>query len=143
MSYQEQTTKDQTVTPTIEERLATHDLFDTAMSDPSLGRFVQWMKDSGMDPVLHGPELVTVLAVRDGAMPPGREFVDRAVDQILRGAWTESDLRMSSAVKTLKGDPVTILVEGEGARVGGARIVRADIECTNGVLHIVDGLVQR
>lgn len=143
MSYQEQTTQDQTVAPVVDEKLATHDVFHTAMSDPSLRRFVQWMKDAGLEPVLRGPDLVTVLAARDEAMPAGREFIDRAAGQILRGAWTASDLKMSPSVKTLNGDPVQIRVEGEELRIGGARIVRSDIACTNGVLHIVDGLLQR
>jgi hypothetical protein len=36
-----------------------------------------------------------------------------------------------------------VSVEGPQALFGGARIIRADIACTNGQIHIIDKLVVR
>ncbi|MEN6518962.1 MAG: fasciclin domain-containing protein [Methanospirillum sp.] len=49
------------------------------------------------------------------------------------------DLARESSVATRSGMPlpVTVLADG-GLLVDGARVIRADIIATNGVLHVVD-----
>ena len=143
MSYQEQTTRDQTVTPIIDDKLATHDLFETAAADEALSDFIGWVKAGGMEPVLRGPDLVTVLApTNDAFRGAGKEPVDAAEYHIIRGALTEAELRRAKSVNTMGGKPLPIAVEGGNVTVGGARLVRSDIECTNGVLHVMDRLLR-
>lgn len=142
MSYQEQTTQNQTVAPTVDERLATHDLFDTAQADASLSRFVEAVRSAGLEPVLHGPDLLTILAPANDAFRAGESAADSVAKQILRGAYTEAELRSSPSIKTLNGTEARITRDGGELRVGGVRILRSDIECTNGVIHVVDGVVR-
>ena len=62
---------------------------------------------------------------------------------IVRGRQTLADLKTASTLKSIGGEPVEVSVSGPEARFGGARIVRADIPCTNGQIHIIDKLVVR
>jgi uncharacterized surface protein with fasciclin (FAS1) repeats len=44
-------------------------------------------------------------------------------------------------VKTVNGQEVSIKVGADGVTVDGAKVVTTDIECTNGVIHIIDSVV--
>ena len=142
MSYQEQTTQDQTVAPIRDEKLATHDLFETIKRDHSLGRFVDLLAHAGLDNLLRGPDLLTVLAPVDDAFDSRQPAPGFARDFIVPGAATADELKVSKTVKTLNGTKLSVSVEDGNITVGGARLVRADIECTNGVIHVIDSLLR-
>ncbi|MBV8820363.1 MAG: hypothetical protein JO022_18530, partial [Acidobacteriaceae bacterium] len=108
MSYQDQTTVDQTVTPLRDEKLATHDLFATLSADPSLSFFLDAVKRAALDPFLSGPDLYTILAPSNQAFRPGQPPVDAIRDCILRGAFTAAELGASDSIKTLDGKPLPI-----------------------------------
>ena len=42
------------------------------------------------------------------------------------------------AVKTVEGSPVKIDVEGKTVMINNAKVIKADIACTNGVIHVID-----
>jgi uncharacterized surface protein with fasciclin (FAS1) repeats len=42
------------------------------------------------------------------------------------------------AVKTVQGKNITISLANGGVMVNDAKVVQADIECTNGVIHAID-----
>jgi uncharacterized surface protein with fasciclin (FAS1) repeats len=44
-------------------------------------------------------------------------------------------------VKTVNGQEVSIKVGADGVTVDGAKVVTTDIECTNGVIHIIDSVI--
>ncbi|MCC5974817.1 MAG: fasciclin domain-containing protein [Rubellimicrobium sp.] len=44
-------------------------------------------------------------------------------------------------VPTVNGADVTICVTDAGVTVGGANVVQADIEASNGVIHVIDGVI--
>jgi uncharacterized surface protein with fasciclin (FAS1) repeats len=62
---------------------------------------------------------------------------------MLGRAVTEDVLRTVNAVETLDGASVRIERRGADTLVGGARILRPDVECVNGVIHVVDALLER
>jgi uncharacterized surface protein with fasciclin (FAS1) repeats len=41
-------------------------------------------------------------------------------------------------ITTLNGAKVKVMAGAEGAKVGGANVVTADIEASNGVVHVID-----
>ncbi len=144
MSYQEQTTTDQTVAPNTYEQLATQDLYDTAASDGLLKNFLDLVNAAGLAAVLHSPDLHTVLAPSNEALREANpDNIERAALHVLRGAFTAAELKSSPSVKTITGKALPIASRDGEIRVGGVRLVRTDVECTNGVLHIVDGLIQQ
>jgi transforming growth factor-beta-induced protein len=61
---------------------------------------------------------------------------------IVRGRLTVADFKLSASLKSLNGLRVPVKSERGETRYGGARIIGADIPCTNGVLHLLDGLAQ-
>ncbi len=48
--------------------------------------------------------------------------------------------KMTSA-KTVQGGSVKISAEGGKVMVDGATVVKADIECSNGVIHVIDSVL--
>jgi uncharacterized surface protein with fasciclin (FAS1) repeats len=145
VSYQEQTTTDQTVTDTRDERLATHSVADTLVSEPSLARFADLTERTGLDRMLEDGEWITVFAPSDHALG-NTELAGNDLHQFIRhhvssGAKTIADLRRAGKLRMKDGTEAPVDVDGIDIRVGAAKIVRADIECTNGVIHVVDAVL--
>ena len=43
--------------------------------------------------------------------------------------------------KTVQGQSVTIVVKDGNVKVDNANVVKTDIECTNGVIHVIDSVL--
>ncbi len=141
MSYQEQTTTDQTVAPTRDHKLATHSLLETMARDPSLRVFLDTLKAAGLEARLSGTDLFTLLAPANEVFGDSERPVSRMGDQVLPGAFTEAEIKTALSVKSLEGRSLKIESKDGRTSVGGARLVRVDIECTNGVIHVTDAFV--
>lgn len=145
MSYQEQTTADQTVADTRDERLATHPVAETLSAEPDLSRFAEALRRTGMNRIIEDGEWITVFAPANQALERGLPDDDKLHDflrhYISQGAKTVDDVRRAGTLRLKDGAEVAVRVEGMDIRVGRAKIVRGDIECTNGVIHVVDGLI--
>jgi transforming growth factor-beta-induced protein len=57
---------------------------------------------------------------------------------VVPGRVTSADLAEADSVETLLGQPLVITQEDEVIMVGQARVLQADIEATNGLVHIID-----
>ena len=44
-------------------------------------------------------------------------------------------------VKTVQGSQATIRTSGGNVMIDGAKVVKADIECSNGVIHVIDSVI--
>ena len=141
MAYQEGTSKDQMVAPSTDSRLETKSILETMDQDPELRPVADLFRKAKMDGYLGGPDLVTVFAPRKDALPAAGK--DGDLNSLLRRhmlgrAVTEDALRSVDAVDTLDGSSVSIERRNAETLVAGAKIVRPDVECTNGVIHVVD-----
>ena len=132
MSYQEQTTAGQGVT--VDERLGTHNIFDTLEDGGTYARFVEALRKQGMEGLLKGSGNFTVLALPESA---GFDIGDVAL-HVCRGKVLLADMRTAEALTTTQGVAVPIAISEGHVRCGGATVVHADIACTNGVIHTVD-----
>ncbi|MDB5350293.1 MAG: Immunogenic protein precursor [Planctomycetota bacterium] len=45
------------------------------------------------------------------------------------------------AVKTVQGSPVSITVDGDVVLINKAKVLKADILCSNGVIHVIDSVI--
>jgi uncharacterized surface protein with fasciclin (FAS1) repeats len=45
-------------------------------------------------------------------------------------------------VGTAEGDAARITVEDGTVMIDGARVVKTDIECTNGAIHVIDTVIR-
>lgn len=142
MASQEGTSQDQTVDPGIDQKLQTHTLAETLEKQEQCGRLAQLIRDAGLEYVLRRSGLHTLFAPTDEALNPTpadmEEFLNR---HLVSGGMESFDLRRGQSVKNLAGEVLPVQAENGSFRIGKARIVRSDIPCTNGVIHVVDGRV--
>ena len=59
---------------------------------------------------------------------------------VVAGKVMSTDLTEGMKAATVNGAEVTITLEG-GAKVNGAVISAADIQTTNGVIHVIDSVI--
>ena len=142
MADNEGINQDQTVTSGIDQRLQTKLMSDTIRELEGCQAFASWVRQQDLDYVLRRSGLRTLFAPKDEAFrPPAsgdpEEYLNR---HLLTGALESFDLSRCSSVKSLAAE--TLPVSEGGMRIGGARIVRSDVPCTNGVVHIVDAELQ-
>ena len=72
-----------------------------------------------------------------GFHAPGSEDAEEFLNRhLLTGGFESFDLSRCERVKTIGGQ--TLPVSDGGTRIGGAGIVRANVPCTNGVIHVLD-----
>lgn len=129
-----------------------HDIVDTAVAAGSFNTLVAAVTAAGLVDTLKGAGPFTVFAPSDDAfakLPAGTvedlvkpENKDKLVAiltlHVLSGAVHAADV----AGKTLSPASVNgeaLNVDGtDGVTVNGAKVVAADIACTNGVIHVID-----
>jgi uncharacterized surface protein with fasciclin (FAS1) repeats len=154
MSSQDQTTiKEGTGR---DESLVPKRMLQTAEGLPSISRFVEGLRAARLDNELNLTGWRTLFAPTNEALDADPDVwtdllkpdnVDRLRAiislHIVLGRQMLVDLKTTPAVKSLGGEPVDVSLKGPEGCFGGARIVRADIACTNGQIHLIDKLVVR
>ncbi|MEG3162324.1 fasciclin domain-containing protein [Sphingomonas sp. LB2R24] len=129
-----------------------HDIVDTAVAAGSFTTLVAAVGAAGLVDTLKGEGPFTVFAPSDdafAALPAGT--VDDLVKPENKAKLTEILLLhvlpgtvMAADVSGKVLDPATaggatVHVDGtDGVTVNGAKVVTADIACTNGVIHVID-----
>ena len=135
--------------------MATHDIVDTAVAAGSFNTLVAAVTAAGLVETLKGAGPFTVFAPTDDAfakLPAGT--VDDLVKPENKAKLTAiltghvlSGKVMAADVSGQKMSPAsvggeTLDVDGtNGVTVSGAKVVTADIECTNGVIHVIDTVI--
>ncbi len=133
---------------------ADKDIVDTAVGAGNFTTLVAAVEAAGLVDTLKGPGPFTVFAPTDAAfaaLPAGTvedllkpENKDKLVAiltyHVVPGKVMSTDLSEGMTAKTVNGADVTITLEG-GAKVNGAAISTADIEASNGVIHVIDQVI--
>lgn len=123
---------------------------ETAAGDPQLATFTKALRAAGLEATFSGRGPFTIFAPTDAAfaaLPAG------ALDDMLADkAWLDSVLTYhviarellsesfvdGAFVPSMNGEKLEVRNETGNLFIGGARVQRADIRCTNGVLHVID-----
>ncbi len=130
----------------------THDIVDTAVAAGSFTTLVAAVTAAGLVDTLKGEGPFTVFAPSDDAfakLPAGTvedlvkpENKDKLSAILTLHVLAGKVLAADIAGKTLTPASVNgevLSVEGtDGVTVNGAKVVSADIECKNGVIHVID-----
>lgn len=130
------------------------DIVDTAVAAGSFETLVAAVQAAGLVETLKGEGPFTVFAPTDeafAALPEGTveellkpENQDQLVSiltyHVVPGMVMSGDLSNNMMAATVQGGEVTIMTEG-GVTVDGANVVQADIETSNGVIHVIDGVI--
>jgi uncharacterized surface protein with fasciclin (FAS1) repeats len=128
------------------------DIVDTAVSAGSFQTLVAAVKAAGLVDTLKGHGPLTVFAPTDEAfakLPEGTiaellkpenktKLQGILAYHVVAGSVTAADVVKLSSAETLQGQEIDIAVHGEGVTVDGAKIVKADIHASNGVIHVID-----
>jgi uncharacterized surface protein with fasciclin (FAS1) repeats len=130
------------------------DIVDTAVDAGSFTTLVAAVQAAGLVDTLKGEGPFTVFAPTDeafAALPEGTVeslLLPENKDQlaailtyhVVAGKVMSTDLSNDMMAPTVQGGDVTIMTEG-GVTVNGANVVTADIEATNGVIHVIDAVL--
>ena len=52
-----------------------------------------------------------------------------------------ADLQDGQELETVQGGKLQVSVEGDTVRVGDATVVMADVDASNGVVHVIDAVL--
>ncbi|OGS36790.1 MAG: hypothetical protein A2293_13815 [Elusimicrobia bacterium RIFOXYB2_FULL_49_7] len=125
------------------------EIVKTAPGEVSFKVLVKALKAAGLDALLNGDGPYTVFAPNDRAFSTiddlalKRLFANKEELQalisyhIVPGKFSLRELRNRTSLVTLLGRDITIK-RGDGFMVDDAKIVQPDIECDNGVIHVID-----
>ena len=127
----------------------------TAVATPQLSTLVTALQAAELTGTLSGAGPFTVFApVNDAftALPAGvvqrlRETGNRAIlsklltFHVVPGRIRASDLRNGQTLTTVEGTTLPVQVVSGFVFVGGARVTTADIDASNGVVHLIDGVL--
>ena len=130
------------------------DIVDTAVGAGSFTTLVAALQSAGLVDTLQGEGPFTVFAPTDeafAALPEGTvetlllpENKDKLISiltyHVVPGKVMSSDLSNNMMAATVQGGQIKIITEG-GVTVNGANVITADIEASNGVIHVIDSVI--
>jgi uncharacterized surface protein with fasciclin (FAS1) repeats len=131
----------------------TKDIVDTAVAAGSFKTLAKLLTDADLVGVMKGPGPYTVFAPTDEAFAKVPKDVldglarDKAKLQevlkyhVLTSKWTTDDFKLVKQTGTAQGKPVVFTVSPGGVTVNGAKVVKADIDCANGMVHAIDAVL--
>ena len=140
--------------PTV-SNAASADIVDTAVSAGSFNTLVAAVQAAGLVETLKGDGPFTVFAPTDeafAALPAGTvenllkpenrdQLVAILTYHVVPGKVMSGDLQgTQTSAPTVNGDTVDINAFGD-VLVDGAQVVQADIETSNGVIHVIDEVI--
>ncbi len=131
-------------------RAAEKDIVDTAVGAGQFKTLVTAVKAAGLVDTLKGTGPFTVFAPTDAAfakIPKAKLnalLANKAMltavltYHVVPGKVTAAEVVKLHSAKTVNGQSVPIRVKKGKVYVGNAKVVKADIMATNGVIHVVD-----
>jgi uncharacterized surface protein with fasciclin (FAS1) repeats len=131
----------------------TKDIVDTAVGAGSFQTLVKAVQAADLVATLKSPGPFTVFAPTDEAFAavPKEKLEALLKDKaalravltyhVVPGKVMAADVVKVSSAKTVQGQPLSITAQGEQVHVNDAKVVKTDIPCTNGVIHVIDAVI--
>ena len=131
---------------------ASKDIVDTAVAAGSFKTLAAALQAAGLVDTLKGAGPYTVFAPTDDAfakLPAGtvdellkpenkEKLVAILTYHVVPGDVMAAKVMKMSSAKTVNGQAVTISTKGGTVMIDNAKVVKADIACSNGVIHVID-----
>ncbi len=131
------------------------DIVDTAVAAGNFRTLAAALQAAGLVDTLKGAGPFTVFAPTDEAfakLPAGTvedllkpENHDKLVAiltyHVVPGKVMAKDVVKLHEAKTVNGKEVKIMTEGGKVMVDNANVVKTDIACSNGVIHVIDSVI--
>ena len=128
------------------------DIVDTAVSAGQFNTLVQAVQAAGLVETLKGKGPFTVFAPTDEAfakLPAGtveallkdkQKLTQVLTYHVVPGKVTSTQVK-PGAVKTVQGQSLKLRTDGGSVMVDDAKVIKADVMASNGVIHVIDTVV--
>lgn len=131
------------------------DIVGLAVGNENLSTLVAAVKAGGLVETLQGDGPFTVFAPTDeafAALPKGTlemllkpENKDKLVAiltyHVVAGKVMSTDLSNGQKAKTVQGEQVDVAIRRGDVKISGAKVVAADVQAKNGVVHVIDKVI--
>ncbi|MEO7271977.1 MAG: fasciclin domain-containing protein [Vicinamibacterales bacterium] len=127
-------------------------IVEIATTAGSFKTLVAAVQAAGLGATLSGPGPFTVFAPTDdafAALPAGTvegllkdipKLTEILTFHVVPGKHMAADVVKLTSATTVQGQDVTIAAK-DGVTVNGAKVITADIEADNGVIHVIDSVI--
>jgi uncharacterized surface protein with fasciclin (FAS1) repeats len=128
-------------------------IVETAIAAGNFNTLVEAVKAAGLVETLSSPGPFTVFAPTDEAFSKVPKPVLDALManktlltavltyHVVPGEVMSSDLKNGMSLKTAEGDDVKITIDPAGVMLNNAKVVKTDINASNGVIHVIDAVI--
>jgi len=130
-------------------------IVELAVGNDNLSTLVAAVKAGGLVETLSGEGPFTVFAPTNeafAALPEGTletllkpENKDQLVAiltyHVVPGKVMSGDLSNGQKAATVQGENVDVAISGGGVKISGANVVAADVNASNGVVHVIDQVI--
>ena len=128
-------------------------IVETAVDAESFETLVLALQSTGLDETLSGEGPFTVFAPTDEAFEalPEGTLEDLLEDEealtevltyhVVAGEYMSSDITDMTSAETVQGEEIAIEVSDGSVMVNDASVIQADIETSNGVIHVIDKVI--
>lgn len=145
------------------EETGEHDVLSLLRMEEELSTFVQLIEQSGLLASMESAGPVTILAPTNDAFkeiskeqyeklmdPENKVLLSKIIQaHILPNKVYMADFQENQIIETSEGEEIPVETAGTyssaaepaSVAIGGASIVKSDVEATNGVIHIVDNVI--
>jgi uncharacterized surface protein with fasciclin (FAS1) repeats len=137
------------------EQSASKDIVDTAVAAGSFTTLAKALQAADLVGTLKGPGPFTVFAPTDAAFaklpaaalddllkPENKAKLQRILKyHVVAGRVTSVEVVKMQTAKALSGDAIAIKASGGSVMVDNARVAKADIQASNGVIHVIDAVM--
>jgi len=129
---------------------ASKDIVDTAVAAGSFTTLAKALTEAGLVETLKGKGPFTVFAPTDEAfakLPKGtldallkdkKKLTAVLTYHVVAGTVKSGDVVKLKSAKTVNGQSVTVSVKDGAVSIDKAKVTKADIEASNGVIHVID-----
>src|SRR5690606_31821271 len=128
---------------------------DIAAANAGTSTLVAALEAAGLDAALRGEGPFTVFAPVNPAFSAlGSDVVAALLEEanedlltriltfhVVAGETLAADLSNGQTLTTLEGSTLSVAIAGGNVTINGARVTTADIEATNGVIHLIDAVM--
>jgi uncharacterized surface protein with fasciclin (FAS1) repeats len=133
----------------------TPDIVALASSNDDLSTLVSAVQAAGLVETLQGDGPFTVFAPTNAAfeaLPEGtlenllkpenkQQLADILTYHVVSGEVMSTDLSDGMTAETVEGSEIEVGIDGESVTISGATVVAADVDASNGVVHVIDQVI--
>ena len=134
---------------------STSTIVETAVATDALSTLVAAVTAADLAETLSGPGPFTVFAPTNDAFaalpegtvdtllePANRDQLTSVLTfHVVAGKALAADLTDGQTLTTVQGQTLTVKIDGATVTVNGVPVVQADVEASNGVVHVIGGVL--